>query len=125
MIPGSFRCLHEHRSSTVTPSTHILIPPGKTGFLSTAMILKEKDDVAPRLAELERILSLSTLTKAQREEIEEELWLIRAGAKGEKEAAHPIDFGWKNGTRSAVRLKKGRSSDMPFNILESTPFTIQ
>lgn len=66
------------------------------------MILKHKDDVAPHLAELERLAKIPSLTKAQRNAIEDELWLIRAGAKGERDAAYHIDFGWKNGTHSAV-----------------------
>ena len=66
------------------------------------MILKHKDDVAPQLEELERLLKSPALTKRQRDEIEEEIWMIRAGAKGEKEAAYHIDFGWKNGVNSVV-----------------------
>jgi hypothetical protein len=52
------------------------------------MILKQKDDVAPYLEQLEQLRRNWSLTKTQREEIEEEIWMIRAGAKGEKEAAY-------------------------------------
>jgi Nuclease-related domain len=42
------------------------------------------------------------LRKEQREEIENEIWMMRAGAKGEKDTAYHIDFGWKDGKNSAV-----------------------
>jgi len=66
------------------------------------MILKHKDDVAPQVAELERISKNPALTKGQREDIDNEVWMIRAGAKGEKEATYHIDFHWKDGKRSVV-----------------------
>jgi hypothetical protein len=66
------------------------------------MILKQKDDVAPHLAELELLMKKPGLRKEQREEIENEIWMIRAGAKGERDAAYHIDFGWKDSKNSAV-----------------------
>ncbi len=66
------------------------------------MILKHKDDVKPQLEQLERLLMAATLSEAQRREIEEEIWKVRAGAKGEKEAAYHIDFRWKDGKNSVV-----------------------
>jgi hypothetical protein len=66
------------------------------------MILKHKDDAAPILAELERLSSMPTLTRTQRDQIEDEQWKMRAGVKGEKEAAYHIDFDWKNKPNSAV-----------------------
>lgn len=66
------------------------------------MILKHKDDVAPLLAELERLALIPSLTKRQREDVETELWMIRAGASSEKEAAYHIDFHWKDGKNSVV-----------------------
>jgi Nuclease-related domain len=66
------------------------------------MILNQKDDVAPQLAELELLLKTPGLRKDQREDIENELWMVRAGAKGEAEAAYHINFGWKDGKNSAV-----------------------
>ena len=66
------------------------------------MILKHKDDLAPQIAELERLLALSTLSKPQREDLQDELAAIRAGNKGEKDAAYHIDFGWKDGRNSVV-----------------------
>lgn len=66
------------------------------------MILKHKDDVAPHLAELERLLTLPRLSRTQRKDVEDELWAMRAGNKGEKDAAYHIDFRWKGGANSAV-----------------------
>jgi hypothetical protein len=75
------------------------------------MILKHKDDLASQIAELERLLALPALSKPQRDDLEDELAAIRAGAKGEKEAAYHIDFGWKDGKNSVVihdlRLEHG------------------
>lgn len=89
------------------------------------MILKHKDDVAPQLAELERLMALPELTKAQRDAVEEELWAMRVGAKGEKEAAYHIDFGWKDGESSVVihdlRLEhNGRVAQFDHMILHRT-----
>jgi nuclease-like protein len=66
------------------------------------MILKHKDDLAPLIAELERLLALPSLSKSQRDDLLQELKAMRAGAKGEKDAAYHIDFGWKDGKNSAV-----------------------
>ena len=66
------------------------------------MILKHKDDLAPQTAELERLLALANLSKEQRDNLKDELAAMRAGNKGEKEAAYHIDFGWKDGKNSAV-----------------------
>jgi hypothetical protein len=66
------------------------------------MILKHKDDLASQIAELERLLSLPSLSKSQRDDLQDELGAIRAGNKGEKAAAYHIDFGWKDGKNSVV-----------------------
>jgi hypothetical protein len=66
------------------------------------MILKHKDDLAPQVAELERLLALPNLSKSQRDDLLQELRALRAGAHGEKDAAYHIDFGWKDGKNSAV-----------------------
>jgi hypothetical protein len=44
------------------------------------VILKHKDDLAPQIAELERLLALSSLSKSQRDELLQELKAMRAGA---------------------------------------------
>jgi hypothetical protein len=59
------------------------------------MILMQKDDASPLLAELEKLSSMPGLRPKQREQIQYELWMMRAGAKGEKQAAYHIDFDWK------------------------------
>lgn len=89
------------------------------------MILKHKDDVAPHLEELERLLKSPALTPRQRDEVEEELWMIRTGTKGEKEAAYHIDFHWKDGTNSIVlhdlRIEhNGRVAQIDHLILQRT-----
>lgn len=66
------------------------------------MTLKEKDDPKPLIAELERLLGLSHISKQQRSDLERELDMFRAGVAGEKEAAYHIDFHWKHGRNSAV-----------------------
>ena len=60
------------------------------------MLLKQKDDVQPAVQTLEELLTLKTLIGQQRERIEDEIENIRAGAKGEKEAAYHIDFKLKD-----------------------------
>lgn len=90
-----------------------------------AMILKHKDDLAPQTAELERLLSLAGLSKAQREDLQDELGAMRAGNKGEKEGAYHIDFGWKDGKNSVVihdlRIEhEGRVAQMDHLILMRT-----
>ena len=66
------------------------------------MILKHKDEAAPHFADLERLLALPRLNRIQRKDLENELWALRLGNKGEKEAAYHLDFHWKNGLNSAV-----------------------
>jgi Nuclease-related domain len=64
--------------------------------------LKDKDDPKPLMAELERLLGLTHISKQQRGDLERELEMFRAGIAGEKEAAYHIDFHWKGGKNSAV-----------------------
>ena len=66
------------------------------------MILKRKDDQSHRVEALQQLLQISGLTKAQRDAIGKEIAILRSGEKGEREAAYHIDFGWKDGTNSAV-----------------------
>ncbi len=60
------------------------------------MLIKKKDDVQPTLDLLEGFLALKTLTKQQRERIEDQLQNVRVGAKGEDDAAYHIDFKLKD-----------------------------
>lgn len=66
------------------------------------MLIKQKDDLQPTLDTLEELLAQPNLTKQQRERVEDELSNVRAGAKGEKDAAYHIDFALKNGKNWSV-----------------------
>ena len=66
------------------------------------MLIKQKDDLQPTVAMLEGLLALKNLSGKQRERIEEELDHVRAGARGEKEAAYHIDFQLKDARNYAV-----------------------
>ena len=68
----------------------------------TPMLIKQKDDVQPALDILEGFLALKTLTKQQREQIEDQFQTVRTGAKGEKDAAYHIDFKLKDSKNWAV-----------------------
>ena len=68
----------------------------------TAMLIKQKDDLRTTFDTLEGFLALPTLTKQQRESIEAELQRLRAGAKGEKDAAYHVDFRLKDTKNWAV-----------------------
>jgi hypothetical protein len=57
--------------------------------------------VTPQIAELERLVSISGAANQQKD-IEEEIIRIRAGVKGEKDAAYHIDFGWKDSRNYVV-----------------------
>ena len=100
------------------------------------MILKQKDEVTPLLVELERLLLSQALRPEQRAAIEDELWMVRAGNKGEKDAAYHIDFARKEGKHSAVihdlRIEhRGRVAQidhlvimrtLDFHVIESKAF---
>ena len=62
----------------------------------TAMLLKSKDDISPTIAALETLLARKDVRGKQRERIEEEIDQVRAGARGEKDAAYHIDFKLKD-----------------------------
>jgi len=66
------------------------------------MLIKTKDDVEPALRKLEDLLAIPTLTREQRERIEEEITNIRIGNRGEKEAAYHIDFRLKDAKNYVV-----------------------
>lgn len=56
------------------------------------MLIKTKDDVAPAISRLEQLLKTPGLLKNQRDTIENEIIMMRSGAKGERDAAHHIEF---------------------------------
>lgn len=64
------------------------------------MILKHADSKAPQIAELERLLTIAP--SDHRPKIEQELRILQAGIKGEKEAAYFIDFDLKDSKNTAV-----------------------
>ena len=66
------------------------------------MILKQKDDISSQVQSLEALLSRRDLSKFQRDDIENQLWMLQAGARGEKEAAYHIDFRYKNGQSAVI-----------------------
>jgi hypothetical protein len=65
------------------------------------MVIKQKDDVLPQLEALRR-LRLRSLSKFQRERIEEEIYRIEKGAQGERQTAYHIEFELKKSKNLAV-----------------------
>jgi len=64
------------------------------------VILKQADTKGPQIEELERLLAIAPAeTKGK---IEQEMRMLRAGQKGEAEAAYLIDFDLKDSERTAV-----------------------
>jgi hypothetical protein len=81
---------------------HLLhFPTGAVTAPSKTMIFKEKDSIADQLQELETALQ-QPLADRDRQRLEKELALRRAGLKGEEEAAYHINFHLKNNPNWAV-----------------------
>lgn len=59
------------------------------------MVLKSKDGVSPQLAALDELLHLP-ITASQRMAIEREKAILKAGSRGEDNAAFEIDFRWRD-----------------------------
>lgn len=86
------------------------------------MILKRKDDVTSHLVKLESLLERPEINEGQRHSLKAEIWAMRTGHQGERDAAYHIDFHWKNGLNSAVihdlRIEQGgRSAQIDHLIL--------
>lgn len=64
------------------------------------MLLKKADSKEPQIAELERLLAGASGERRSR--IEQELRIVRAGIKGEQDAAYHIDFYRKGSEHSIV-----------------------
>lgn len=64
------------------------------------MILKQADSKAPQIEELQKLIQLAPATIKPR--IEQELRILQAGMKGEKEAAYLIDFDLKDSQKTAI-----------------------
>lgn len=56
------------------------------------MLLKAKDSVEPTITRLENLLAANGLSFQQRERIKEEKEPVRAGKRGEREAAYRGDY---------------------------------
>jgi hypothetical protein len=57
-------------------------------------VLKHADDKQPQLSVLEALKRRADVDHRTRGRIDDEIWAIRMGAKGEEEAAYAIDFGY-------------------------------
>lgn len=66
------------------------------------MIIKSADDRTKGIASLDGLLKRPDLTDAQRQAIDKELKILRAGVKGEAESAYLIDFDFKPSKNTAV-----------------------
>lgn len=66
------------------------------------MIIKSADDKQSAVTNLENLMQRPDLTGAQRQVIDKELKIMRAGIKGETESAYLIDFDFKASQNTAV-----------------------
>ncbi len=66
------------------------------------MLIKSADDKTKSLDTLQNLLSRSDLTSKQKSAITKELNIMRAGIKGEKEAAYEIDFHYERRKNSIL-----------------------
>ncbi|PLX93332.1 MAG: NERD nuclease [Desulfuromonas sp.] len=64
------------------------------------MLIKDADSKASDIAELEKLVAVAS--KGNKAQIEKELRFLKAGLKGEKEAAYFIDFALKDSQNTAV-----------------------
>jgi hypothetical protein len=85
-------------------------------------VFKQADDKQPQIDALTRLLERPHLDRRTRTAIDDEIWAIRVGARGEREAAYEIDFGYADSPNFAVihdlRLEvKGRVAQIDHLIL--------
>ena len=66
------------------------------------MLIKVADDHSKRLALIESLQNDSALDRKQREWLKDQMWAVRHGAKGERNAAHYIDHYYKDSQNLAV-----------------------
>lgn len=66
------------------------------------MIIKSMDNKEDDLNSLEQLLKQTSLTPIQKNAIEKEIYILRAGIKGEKEASYFIDFNFKSSKNNVV-----------------------
>jgi nuclease-like protein len=85
-------------------------------------VLKVADDKQREIDALQALISRSDVNPPTKKRIEEEIWRIRAGMKGEKDAAYEIDFYYAAGDNHVVihdlRVEfKGRVAQIDHLIL--------
>lgn len=66
------------------------------------MLIKQADDQSKRLALLESLQNVPTLDRRQRDWLSDQLWALRMGMSGERNAAHYIDHYFKESLNLAV-----------------------
>lgn len=92
----------------------------------TRMILKTADDKSTAIAQLELLLKTGRVPDRQVRQVEKEVRLIKAGIKGEAEAAYLIDFYLKDTKRTAVihdlrlELADGRVAQIDHLLIHHT-----
>jgi hypothetical protein len=83
------------------PHSNWYSTPARNSQQSEDMIFKQKDSIEDQIQELEQALA-KPLPASQRQRLEKDLNVIRAGLKGEQEAAYHIDFHLKDVAHWAV-----------------------
>jgi len=67
------------------------------------MLIKAADDIEPQIDALKALLRRSDLAPGIRSKIEQEIRTVRAGAQGERDAAHELEFrGGKSNNRATI-----------------------
>ena len=66
------------------------------------MLIKLADDHSKRLALLESLQNDAALDRKQRDWLQSQIWALRLGASGERNAAYYIDHHYKDSTKVAV-----------------------
>jgi hypothetical protein len=66
------------------------------------MLIKEKDGIGPQLEALQRLLGTAKISVAQRDQIQDEIKRLKAGAQGEENAAYHINFKLRDSKNYAV-----------------------
>lgn len=66
------------------------------------MLIKHADDKSKRLAFLQELQNSPNLTKTQKDWLHDELWRLRQGIKGEKDAAYYINADYRDDPDCAV-----------------------
>lgn len=78
------------------------MPEWGEGQASRMTVLKVADDKQPQLDALTRLLERPDIDDRTRKRVEDEIWSIRTGIQGERDAAYEIDFYYSNRDNHAV-----------------------